>query len=703
VSDGKAVRGAIIRSAVAAAQLRVTRRRPALLRLLALVALVWLAGITAWLAPAADRLERELGLPWLFAARGPLPAPSQAVIVTIDRASAQRLGLPEGTSPWPRRVYAELIRRAAAGGAGVIVLDVFFGAARVAGDDAALAAAIAEAGNVVLFSRLQREVQALPGVGAQGQVQVDRLLRPYSLFARTAAAVAPFVLPKSPARVDTVWTHHPAAPDVPTLPAAALLVQAGRVACTADRPDTAVQGAACDVRQGARERLLNFYGPPRSLTIIPAADVLLGPAPDFAGRAVFIGHAEPYFPNQLDSFLTAVSRPDGLDLAGVEIAATAYLNWLRGESLWVLPPAALAAGLLASALALVLLLLSLRPVGGTLAAFALLGAVGVGLPALFRYLRLWLPLVPWLVQITAALLGALAWRARDSGRERAQVAAAFRQYLPAHVVRQVAQASGGSPLPVTPARRHAVCLISDATGYTRLAERLPAAALSEVVNRYYATLLAPIDAEGGIVTDIVGDSAQALWPLDPAGIAQRLRACRAAIGIQAALAGFQVPGGGGLPTRIGLHVGEVLLGPVGALDHYEYRAIGDAVNTASRIEALNKRLGTRILASEAVIAGVAGLDVRRVGRFRLAGKSEPLELYELLHGPTAAQARARPFFDLGLDAFSGGDANTAWRAFEAAQAADPGDTVSVFYLALLQELARCGDKLPALGLVTVPK
>jgi len=97
------------------------------------------------------------------------------------------------------------------------------------------------------------------------------------------------------------------------------------------------------------------------------------------------------------------------------------------------------------------------------------------------------------------------------------------------------------------------------------------------MNRYYAALLAPISAQGGMVTDIVGDSALALWPIKRADIAQRLRACRAALDIQAALTAFEVPGGGGLPTRIGLHVGELMLGPVGALDHFEYRAVGDAV------------------------------------------------------------------------------------------------------------------------------
>jgi adenylate cyclase len=308
------------------------------------------------------------------------------------------------------------------------------------------------------------------------------------------------------------------------------------------------------------------------------------------------------------------------------------------------------------------------------------------------------------VQIVAALLGALALRARHSGRERAQVAAAFRHYLPAHVVQQVTRASGEGPAPVRTTQQRAVCLVSDAAGYTTLAERLPPAELRHLVNRYYATLLAPINAHDGIVTDIVGDSALALWPITHAGIAQRLRACRAALGVQEALASFEVPGGAGLPTRIGLHLGELTLGPVGALDHYEYRALGDVVNTASRIEALNKRLGTRILASKEVIDGLAGIDCRRVSRFLLAGKGEAVEVYELLRVPSAAQALARRPFESALEAFMAGDAVAARRRFGAALAADPDDTVAAFYIDVLQGLVQgLGDKLPTDGVIVIPK
>ena len=85
-----------------------------------------------------------------------------------------------------------------------------------------------------------------------------------------------------------------------------------------------------------------------------------------------------------------------------------------------------------------------------------------------------------------------------------------------------------------------------------------------------------------------------------------------------------------LPTRIGLHTGQMMVGNIGAIDRYEYNPIGDIVNTASRIEGLNRHLGTRILASREVLYGLDEFLTRDLGEFVLAGKSKPVAVYELV-------------------------------------------------------------------------
>jgi adenylate cyclase len=70
-----------------------------------------------------------------------------------------------------------------------------------------------------------------------------------------------------------------------------------------------------------------------------------------------------------------------------------------------------------------------------------------------------------------------------------------------------------------------------------------------------------------------------------------------------------------LPTRVGVHSGQIFLGNIGAGDHYEYGPTGDTVNTATRMDGLNKHLGTEVLVSEESVAQVDGLAAREVGKF----------------------------------------------------------------------------------------
>jgi adenylate cyclase len=144
-----------------------------------------------------------------------------------------------------------------------------------------------------------------------------------------------------------------------------------------------------------------------------------------------------------------------------------------------------------------------------------------------------------------------------------------------------------------------------------------------------------------------------------------------------------------LRTRIALHCGELMLGSFGAADHFEYRAVGDIVNATSRIESLNKLLGTRVLASQAVLEGLDELAVRPVGTFVLAGKSQPLALCELVGlraDDDPARARLRGRFAEALVAYTNGDCRTAARQFRALVADFPSDGPSAFYL------DRCGAR-----------
>jgi adenylate cyclase len=122
---------------------------------------------------------------------------------------------------------------------------------------------------------------------------------------------------------------------------------------------------------------------------------------------------------------------------------------------------------------------------------------------------------------------------------------------------------------------------------------------------------------------------------------------------------------------------------MGAMDHYEYRPVGDIVNTATRIEGLNKYLGTWALASEEVIHQLDGFVTREVGTFLLAGKSKPLGIYGLLGRPedvTESQRRACLIFAEALAAFRKQSWNEAIEKFRQSIGCLGEDGPSQFYI-----------------------
>ena len=182
-------------------------------------------GILASLVPFVLDLEEKAGLDWLFTLRGPRTPPSDVVVVAVDKPSADTLGLPVEPDKWPRLLHAQLIDRLVEAGASVIVLDIFFAEARNAGDDAALAAAIGKAGNVVLFAYTKKELST-PAGNSAGELIVQRLITPVSPIAQSALALAPFPLPVFPVKVSQFWTFTPSTGDLPTLPLVALQLHA---------------------------------------------------------------------------------------------------------------------------------------------------------------------------------------------------------------------------------------------------------------------------------------------------------------------------------------------------------------------------------------------------------------------------------------------------------------------------------------------
>jgi adenylate cyclase len=249
--------------------------------------------------------------------------------------------------------------------------------------------------------------------------------------------------------------------------------------------------------------------------------------------------------------------------------------------------------------------------------------------SVFAQSGLWLPLVtPMLGQPIVTLIIALQSQYRQVRDENDRIVSRLKIEVPKWVVNQLLR--GEREIAPEGEKCFGVCLHSDVKEYVKLAETLTPTQLHDLLNRYFSVLFDSVSRHGGFVIDVAGDGMMAVWregkPEDP----PQAKACLAALEISSKVNSQQFSGSAPqLPTRIGLHCGEVTLGHIGSEKHKEYRVIGSVVNASQRIESLNKHLGTRVLVSRAVVEKVPGMASRRIGCFCLRGLKEPLEIFEL--------------------------------------------------------------------------
>jgi len=718
------------------------------------------AGLLVYALPGGFDLEEHVALDFLFSQRSQSSPPDNVILVAINKAAAQQLGQGKNPETWTRDLHARLIDQLVRAGAAVIVFDVFFHQPKDREHDARLAQAMRQAGNVVIFSKLHREVQNL---ATGGQYHLERLILPMPILHQAAVASAPFVLHKVPIKVNQFWTFHSSVGNHPSLPTVALELYAEKshallfeVLAKIAPQQAAVFRASLDglsqrerivrirtffkqqttitqtllatlqkmtksessqrlqallaVYLGSERRYLNFYGPPRSITTQSYSDVLFAMPEQlalFKDRVVFVGFAAENQPEQEDNFYTVFSQANGLDLSGVEIAATAFANLSTPHSaqkhLRLPEPIVYVAIIVIFGL----LLAGLNNLPSTLA-FVTLSLFAAGLYTLiclqvFTATAFWLPLfVPVLLQTPLALFLGLLWRQKQLSRERSRIRQAFGLYLPDNVIADLARNSSRMGIQSKP--MFGVCLASDAIQYTRLAERLTPTALSDYMHNYYERLFKPIRAHDGIISDVVGDAILAIWSAQQPESRLRRQACEAAL--EALNAEQLLDSGTDLRTRIGLHAGEIMLGNIGALDHYEYRAVGDIVNTASRIEGLNKQLGTSLLVSEAVLSGLNGFVSRELGTFCMVGKQKAVVIHELL----GLQDEEKSFddalcqcFSEGLFAYQHHNWHTAKIHFLQALEVCPDDGPSCYYLNRCELHAQNNLPLPQNGVIVLQK
>lgn len=234
----------------------------------------------------------------------------------------------------------------------------------------------------------------------------------------------------------------------------------------------------------------------------------------------------------------------------------------------------------------------------------------------------------------------------------------------------------------------AACLITDAERYTTLTEAMPPGAVVDLVNRYFAALFAPVLDNGGEISDVKGDGLLALWNAESAGAAFKNRVCRACLEIVEQVDGLnRRQPAHRLPTRLGVDFGPIAIARVGARERFEYRPVGDPVNTASRLEELNKLLQTKILVSDSFAQDVSGFVFRDVGSFRLRGKQSPTRVRELVgEAGRCDESTLQRCHEFGeaVAQYRAGNGHDAQRRFRSLCLSDPADGAARYYLRQLE-------------------
>ncbi|WP_425093691.1 CHASE2 domain-containing protein [Tropicimonas sp. S265A] len=643
---------------------------------------VLLAMILLRIADPAPLERLRLGTFDLFQQSHPrVYTDAPVTIIDIDDASLAELG----QWPWPRTRVADLVDAATAAGSVALAFDIVFSEpdrlspAWIASDNRALPAVVREAlaslpdndsalaqafersrviaGQASL--RLEEGVagptalepvpHALIGPDPRPWLQTyPRAVRNLEILETAAAGQGFFsVRPDS----DGVYRRIPVALVVGEQFRLGLAPELLRVA-TGGAPfairtnEAGIEGVVLAQQMVPTDRdgtLWPWLTPPEPTRSLSAADVLEDRVPDgrLAGQLVLIGSSaiglEDFRPTAL-----------GIPMSGVEIHAQVLENILT-NSMLLRPNHAIGAELaLGTALGLVIILAAplIPALWLVIGAVGVLATVGGASYAAFLRERLLLdPSWPMLTALCLLMLMAGGNYLREE-RRRQRIRAAFGQYVSPELVSRLTDTD--TPLRLGGETRELTLLFSDMRGFTAVSEefRNDPQGLTALMNKLLTTLSEPILSEGGTIDKFLGDAVMAFWnaPLDHSSHAAA--ACRAALAMregvtQLNLARAEIGSAPPLRVGIGLNTGPCVVGNMGTPARFDYTAMGDAVNLASRLEAQSKAYAVDIILGDKTHAAVAGrFATVELDLIRVEGKSAPERIHALLGDAEFARTQA---------------------------------------------------------------
>ncbi len=220
-------------------------------------------------------------------------------------------------------------------------------------------------------------------------------------------------------------------------------------------------------------------------------------------------------------------------------------------------------------------------------------------------------------------------RAREKEQEKEALRDLFGRYVSPTVVDRLVH--GGEDLALGGKRHDITVLFADIRGFTAFSETMPSEALVEILNQYLALAVKAVLNEEGTLDKFMGDAVMALFNVPLPQPDHTLRAVRAAMAMQQAMADYnQISANTGcLSFGIGLHVGQAVVGNIGTAQQMNYTAIGDTVNLAKRLQ--EHAQGGQIILSEAAYEAVKDfVVVEDLGPMSVKGRTAEVHGYLLM-------------------------------------------------------------------------
>ena len=249
-------------------------------------------------------------------------------------------------------------------------------------------------------------------------------------------------------------------------------------------------------------------------------------------------------------------------------------------------------------------------------------------------------------------------------KERGEIRGAFGRYLSPALVEKLAKNPdqlklGGEMRPMT-------FLFMDIRNFTGIAEKFTPDELTHFMNRFLTPMTDIILQHGGTIDKYMGDCIMAFWnaPFDDEKHAAR--ACQTALAMQEFLR--TMPGFEAVRVGIGINTGEACVGNMGSEQRFDYTALGDEVNLASRIEGLSKNYGVTAIVGQNTLAAAEKFAAIEVDLIRVKGKTKPVRIYALLGDSELAEQKTfkelSKNFERMLAAYRGQRWDEADRALE---------------------------------------